>query len=577
MEPAVDGDVLHVEVSNLCALDSDDLLVPPSAGARQTLPESSREPVDKETAELTRERPNKTPPEELVNTDTSPQEVYMELPAELHVRLPADLGQELLVESRVMPPVELPLQQPLEQRVTTPAELPTQVPAEVPADQRKDRPDKAPTWTMALSKTRRDEIVLDDGDDDEETQMLLEEFLDEEVTEAEMLLAKQELAAEQALPAVRAGLGLCAQPVPFAPETSSVNAAAGKTAPPQREAQVPPKRRRIAFQEDSSVHQDAANSKVEPVQASEAEPRPLGIASKAGALRRRTSASVQHARAKVLPSSGRPEPPKITKDDLLEEVRKLRLLQAKHQKQGAPRQVARREEVDAPSESKSASVQDFVAAFTRHATSKLTGPQKPLPKQPALPPPPPSSRRESDVEVGSRPGVVIGKIGREMHGRADDEVEARGSNGRVCKYFASGACKKGDHCDFEHHVVVPRTAQVIQPCKYFAIGFCKKGDDCDFQHAAPVWSAPGAKAACKYFAAGFCKKGDNCDFSHTEPSELQQEEVDAISDILEAWGSIDITHLTTKFKGLTKEQLEHHFVLSRQRSSEGETWFVSLS
>lgn len=573
MEPAVDGDVLHVEVSNLCALDGDDLLVPPSAGARQTLPESNREPVDKETSELTRERPNTTPrSEELANTDASPQHVNVKLPAEFHVRLPADLGQELLAESPVMPPVELPLQQPLELRVTTPAELPTQIPAEVPADQRKDRPDKAPTWTMALSTTRHDEIVLDDGDDEEETQMLLQEFLDEEVTEAEMLLAKQELAAEQALPAVRAGLGLCAQPVPFAPETSSVNAAA----PPQTEAQVPPKRRRIAFQEDSSV-QDAANSKVEPVQASEAETRPLGIASKAGALRRRTSASVQHAHAKVLPSSGRPEPPKITKDDLLEEVRKLRLLQEKHQKQAAPRQVARREVVGAPSEPKSASVQDFVAAFTRHATSKLSGSHKPLPKQPALPPPPPSSRRESDVEMGSRPGAVIGKNVREMHGLAEDEVEARGSNGRVCKYFASGACKKGDHCDFEHHVVVPRTAPVIQPCKYFAAGFCKKGDDCDFQHAAPVWSGPGAKAACKYFAAGFCKKGDNCDFSHTEPSELQQDEVDAISDILEAWGSIDITHLTTKFKGLTKDQLEHHFVLSRRRGSEGETWFVSLS
>ena len=64
---------------------------------------------------------------------------------------------------------------------------------------------------------------------------------------------------------------------------------------------------------------------------------------------------------------------------------------------------------------------------------------------------------------------------------------------QVCKFFASGSCKKGSKCEFLHEQEsrnamnsVETEKKPTQICKFFAKhGSCKKGSKCEFSHQHP--------------------------------------------------------------------------------------------
>mmetsp|Transcript_18055 Transcript_18055/g.34473 ORF Transcript_18055/g.34473 Transcript_18055/m.34473 type:complete len:362 (-) Transcript_18055:278-1363(-) len=56
-----------------------------------------------------------------------------------------------------------------------------------------------------------------------------------------------------------------------------------------------------------------------------------------------------------------------------------------------------------------------------------------------------------------------------------------------CKFFASGACKRGDECTFTHSFQAP--ANTV--CKFYLNGSCTYGDRCRYDHIRPSTSSSG--------------------------------------------------------------------------------------
>jgi hypothetical protein len=129
----------------------------------------------------------------------------------------------------------------------------------------------------------------------------------------------------------------------------------------------------------------------------------------------------------------------------------------------------------------------------------------------------------------------------------------------MCKYWQQRTCKRGSQCTFAHSQtelrsyydnaekqqyaeedtsVTPKFSPQLAPkkyktemCKFWASGRCKRSHDCTFAHYASELREDSLKAdalvleegntqdTCKYWAFGTCKRGEDCPFSHnTSPS-----------------------------------------------------------
>ncbi|KAM7509000.1 hypothetical protein LguiA_019453 [Lonicera macranthoides] len=103
----------------------------------------------------------------------------------------------------------------------------------------------------------------------------------------------------------------------------------------------------------------------------------------------------------------------------------------------------------------------------------------------------------------------------------------------LCKFFAQGACLKGDHCDFSHDQKDP----LKKVCKFYQKGFCSYGSRCRYEHipisqshfstpssSAPTLSAsstpffpptkPAERTLCSFGATGICPHGKKCPYIH---------------------------------------------------------------
>jgi hypothetical protein len=126
----------------------------------------------------------------------------------------------------------------------------------------------------------------------------------------------------------------------------------------------------------------------------------------------------------------------------------------------------------------------------------------------------------------------------------------------MCKYWQQRTCKRGAHCTFAHSQtelrsysdaadkqqfpeddpsVTPKFSPQLAPkkyktemCKFWASGRCKRSHDCTFAHYASELREDSRLEAdaleleeennqdpCKYWAFGTCKRGEECSFSHS--------------------------------------------------------------
>ncbi|KAL9354582.1 hypothetical protein Peur_052552 [Populus x canadensis] len=120
------------------------------------------------------------------------------------------------------------------------------------------------------------------------------------------------------------------------------------------------------------------------------------------------------------------------------------------------------------------------------------------------------------------------------------------SQRKPCKYFAQGACWRGDHCKFVHERKEPQPLS-RNVCTFYQKGNCTYGSRCKYEHVKTSWVASGGAAGasssssphqsvilssipasvgssrdgkkedrplCSFDVAGDCPHGDKCSFVH---------------------------------------------------------------
>ncbi|KAK3264666.1 hypothetical protein CYMTET_26607 [Cymbomonas tetramitiformis] len=65
------------------------------------------------------------------------------------------------------------------------------------------------------------------------------------------------------------------------------------------------------------------------------------------------------------------------------------------------------------------------------------------------------------------------------------------TNRILCKYYASGACRKGDACPFSHDWNDPMS----QVCKFYLLGSCGYGNRCRYNHTRPDRATVGSPSS----------------------------------------------------------------------------------
>ncbi|KAJ6402730.1 hypothetical protein OIU84_014769 [Salix udensis] len=123
------------------------------------------------------------------------------------------------------------------------------------------------------------------------------------------------------------------------------------------------------------------------------------------------------------------------------------------------------------------------------------------------------------------------------------------SQRKPCKYFAQGACWRGDHCKFVHERKEPQPlSRNVMVCTFYQKGNCTYGSRCKYEHVKSSWVASGGAAGassssmsphqsvilssvpacavssrnskkedrplCSFDVAGDCPHGDKCSFVH---------------------------------------------------------------
>jgi hypothetical protein len=169
----------------------------------------------------------------------------------------------------------------------------------------------------------------------------------------------------------------------------------------------------------------------------------------------------------------------------------------------------------------------------------------------------------------------------------------------MCKYWQQRTCKRGAHCTFAHSQtelrsyyenaekksqfseedlnVTPKFSPQLAPkkyktemCKFWASGRCKRSHDCTFAHYASELREDCLKDSrvveessqdvCKYWAFGTCKRGEDCPFSHSPTPSKAREGLSLSSDLdpLRAradTGSSGTTQTTVEGAHLTPQAL----------------------
>jgi len=121
-----------------------------------------------------------------------------------------------------------------------------------------------------------------------------------------------------------------------------------------------------------------------------------------------------------------------------------------------------------------------------------------------------------------------------MGGGKGGVVNAFMGGGEACQFFAkAGFCKWGDGCKYVHagpggapgcppmSAIAPmgRQQQVLltgssNACKFFASGGCRNGAMCTFEHVGPPGQS--GQQLCEFFSkSGWCKFGDSCKYMHS--------------------------------------------------------------
>ncbi|VFR02359.1 unnamed protein product [Cuscuta campestris] len=102
-------------------------------------------------------------------------------------------------------------------------------------------------------------------------------------------------------------------------------------------------------------------------------------------------------------------------------------------------------------------------------------------------------------------------------------------------------------------------------CKFFAHGACLKGEHCEFSHD---WKAP-PNNVCTYYQKGICAYGSRCRYDHVKASPLQSSapssSVPSHQNLLSSTGSLDVTSATVVSGSSPLPDIApEHFVLDRR-------------
>jgi hypothetical protein len=157
-------------------------------------------------------------------------------------------------------------------------------------------------------------------------------------------------------------------------------------------------------------------------------------------------------------------------------------------------------------------------------------------------------------EIETQSGDPYGRQHADSGDQYESTARLRKYKTEMCKYWQQRTCKRGAHCTFAHSQtelrsyyesqekkalfseddpnVTPKFSPQLAPkkyktemCKFWASGRCKRSHDCTFAHYASELREDSLKAEslaleetnqdCKYWAFGNCKRGEDCPFTHS--------------------------------------------------------------
>ncbi|KAI4383906.1 hypothetical protein MLD38_009695 [Melastoma candidum] len=113
----------------------------------------------------------------------------------------------------------------------------------------------------------------------------------------------------------------------------------------------------------------------------------------------------------------------------------------------------------------------------------------------------------------------------------------------LCKFFAHGACLKGDHCDYLHDW----TATPNNVCTFYQKGACSYGSRCRYDHVKPSrpWSASSSssnRVPCSSSQAFPASVTPDVPNPATNTADLVQSALPSVNQMRPVWNQLPVRH-----------------------------------